>query len=357
MLISNAPKEASMHTVNIRISARDMCAPLTVNKLISTVQSNESVLKLFWPRLARGRGIKGEKRVGIKLSTENLDYLRGLQKRIKSKFDIFVSYSKLICVLMKIYLKPEERVVASLNVQGYKALTSDFMSRLRGISRRIREVMPDIFLVQEFRVGENNVFLDALMNGLEKYYTPLFPLSYRAKDDYNNCICMILVGKNVETIESKSLKREFEGYRLRYNYARLDDYIFLNTWAPQMYNADQERVDMAEAMWKDILDTAKAFRAKNFKFFLAGDLNASVGGTFEDKILNLNYLLTETKSPEDLTKPTGPVNVIDYAFVNREAARCDNICTTIMKPSIKQSDLSDHEALITTITAIRGLEA
>lgn len=343
-----------MHTVNIRISTRDMCAPLTVNKLLNTIRNSDAVLKLFWPRLVKGRGIKGEKRVSVKISSENLEYLRGLKKEIRKKYDIFVSYTRIIAVLMKIYQNPEERVVVSLNVHGYKALTPDFTDRLRGISRQIRDVLPDIFLIQEFRAGEGNKFLNILMAGLEKFYTPLFPLSYRKQDDYNNCICMILVGKNIQKIDPRRLKHESDGYRLRYNYVRLDDYVFLNTWAPQMYNADQERVGMAEAMWKEILDTAKTFRAQNFKFFLAGDLNASVGGTYEDKILKLNYLLTETKTPEDLAIPTGPINVLDYAFVNREAARSNNISTSILIPSIKEQELSDHEALFTTITAVRG---
>ena len=74
----------------------------------------------------------------------------------------------------------------------------------------------------------------------------------------------------------------------------------------------------------------------------------------EDKILKLNYLLNDTKTLDADTVPTGPVNILDYVFVNKYADKEEMVSTEIYDPSIKSLELSDHEALVTTITEVNG---
>jgi hypothetical protein len=160
----------------------------------------------------------------------------------------------------------------------------------------------------------------------------------------------MLIGKNITNAEVMSLRHDNAGYRLRYNYVRLDrNRVILNTWAPQMYNAQQDWINMAEAMWNDILSVAQKHAIKNECFYLAGDLNAYEGSMFEDKLMRLNTLLVDTKNYNDWKRPTGPSNVLDYFFVNRSAAHQSLVTTSIFLPSIKRLGLSDHEALITTV--------
>ena len=339
-----------MHTVIVRFSAKEMCAPVTVNRLLKAVRNDPRIQDIFWPNLTKDKSISCGKRAGVKLDQENLDYLRTLKRTIRQTFGIFVSYSLLICALVRLYKKPQEQPLMSLNVKGYKALRTDFEARLKGITKQIKATLPEIVLLQEFRVGENEEFLNILMKELGRYYKPIYPASYQQKDDYNNCICIMLIGKNITNAEVMSLRHDNAGYRLRYNHVRLDkNRVILNAWAPQMYNAQQDWIKMAEAMWNDILSVAQKHAAKNERFYLAGDLNAYEGSMFEDKLMRLNTLLVDTKNYNDWKRPTGPSNVLDYFFVNRSAAHQSLVTTSIFLPSIKRLGLSDHEALITTV--------
>ena len=102
-------------------------------------------------------------------------------------------------------------------------------------------------------------------------------------------------------------------------------------------------------MWDGIIQNAQYYHDKKQKFCLAGDLNAYLGGPFEEKIRNLNTYMWDTKITDDLTRPTGIQNVLDYHYVNRYAELTDKIRTKVLEPSIKQMELSDHDALITVI--------
>ena len=63
-------------------------------------------------------------------------------------------------------------------------------------------------------------------------------------------------------------------------------------------------------------------------------------------------LLKDTKTLDSDTVPTGPVNILDYVFVNKYADKKEMVRTDIYDPSIRQMELSDHEALLTTITEV-----
>ena len=242
----------------------------------------------------------------------------------------------------------------TLNVKGYKTITREFKDNLKGIAKQVKNVMPDILLLQEFRTGEDKIFLNIMMKEIGKYYKPVYPASYSQKEDYNSCICMMFVGRNIKKTKTMRLADEHQGFKLRYNLVQADDYLILNTWAPQVFSDIKERKELAEKMWKDLLDTAAFYSRKKTRFYLAGDLNAFVGGELEDKILKLNYLLKDTKTLDSDTVPTGPVNILDYVFVNKYAATREMVCTEVYDPSIKRLELSDHEALVTTITELKG---
>ena len=341
-----------MVTINIRLSARNMCTPLTVNRLLKAVRKDFGDIERFWPRLIKDKSDNYGKIVGVKLDQENLDFLRSLKKLIKNKYGLFVSYSMLVCTLMKMYRNPGERVIMSMNVKGYRALSSDLAERLKGISSEILKVLPDLILIQEFKAGEHDNVLKSVMHDLGRYYVPIFPAGYRKNDDYNNCVCIILAGKNMKINRYVRLKDESAGFKLRYNLIEADDLNILNAWIPQIFNAQQDRMDIAEKMWKNIIDTAKYYSDKTKKFCLIGDLNAYIGGSFEDKILRLNTLLRDTKTVDSMTRPTGLQNILDHVFVNRFFDQTEMIRTSIYDPSIKGMDLSDHDALITSIKEV-----
>jgi len=340
-----------MVTVSIRFSAKDMCTPLTVNRLLKAVRKDTGILKRFWPRLIKDKSVNFGKKVGVKLDIENLEYLRELKRNIRSKYGIFVSYSMLVCALLRLYRGTKEKVVMSLNVQGYKATVGDFVRRLRGIAEEIKKVLPEVVMLQEFRVGENRTFLKTLMKELGNFYDTILPKSYREREDYNNCICIILKGKHADYRKVMSLKDEYS-FRHRYNLVEIDDQVILNVWAPQVFNSKQDRIELAEKMWKAVMDTAQFYSSKATKFWLIGDLNAYIDGPFEENIMRLNTWLRDTKILNDMNRPTGQVNVLDHSFANRFYGQTEMVRTSIYEPSIKLRELSDHDALITTITEL-----
>ena len=151
------------------MSAKELCAPNSINRFLTGIRNDPEIPKLFWPRLVKDRSINCGKKVSIKMDDENLDFLRELKKEIRKKYGIFVPYSMLVCVLVRISKGNKERVIASLNVKGYKAQANDFVRRLKGIANVINNSLPDIVMLQEFRVGENSMFLKALMRKLWRY--------------------------------------------------------------------------------------------------------------------------------------------------------------------------------------------
>ena len=339
-----------MVTISIKQSAKQVCVPTTVNRLLKKARMEDAkIRKLFWPRLVMDKSINNGRKVGAKVDEENRKYLRDLKQYIRDKFGIVVTYSMLICVLIRIVGKSKERKLMSLNVKGYKALSKEFKRCLKGIAEQVKKVLPDILFLQEFRTGEEEIFLKTLMKDLGKHYRTIFPANYIQDTDYNNCICIMLVGKHIQDIKIKHLKNEGAGFKHRYNFVEIEDYTFLNTWAPQTFNGKQDRKELSDRMWKDLLNIARNYRSNENKFLLAGDLNAYVGGGSEQQILQLSYLLHDTKTDMDIDRPTGPVNILDYVFVNQRAITSGQISTEILEPSIRQQGLSDHEALVTTI--------
>lgn len=337
-----------MRTVSIKLSARELCSHISVNRFLYIIREDDSVQDRFWPRLLKDKSINYGQKVGVKIDQENLDYLRELKKFIRNKYGIFVSYSMLICALVKVHNNRKERILMSQNVKGFKAMSRDFVSRLKGIAKEVKKVLPDILLLQEFRAGDENCFLNAFMKELGDYYVPVFPISYKESEDFNNYICITLLGKNINHIQSKRLSNE-SYYKLRYNMIEVDDYVMINAWVPQIFSAQSDRVNMAEKMWNCIINVAQYYHNKKQKFCLAGDLNAYLGGPFEEQIKSLNTYMWDTKIIDDLTRPTGIQNVLDYFYVNRFAELTDKIRTKVLEPSIKQMELSDHDALITVI--------
>ena len=339
-----------MNTVSLKMSAREMCAPNTINRFLTGIRNDPEIYKLFWPRLVKDRRINCGKQISVKMDDENLEYLRKLKKEIKVKYGIFVPYSMLVCVLVRIAKGHKERVVKSLNVKGYKAMARDFKLRLKGISEEILNSLPDIVMLQEFRVGEDSVFLNTFMKKLWRYYNIVFPKSYIYQEHFNYCLTIMLVGKNVKSgKEMRVLNHDSAGYKLRYNYVKLDDFIYLNCWIPQTFSDRQDNKDVAAKMWMDIFKAAKDNYRKDQKFMLAGDLNSYERGPFEDELMRLNAMLVDCKVNQDVFKSTGEAHILDYVFANKYACQQHKICTTIYTPSIKQLDLSDHEALITVI--------
>ena len=342
-----------MVTMSIRMSAKQDYKPLTVNKLLKLAMSEgDRLKKIFWPRYVKDKGINSGRQVGAKVDTEGLNYLRELKKYIRSTFNIFVSYSMLICVLIRIYNKPGNRLIMSLNVKGYKASIRTFSRCLRGIAARIKEQNPDIVFLQEFRPGDDNMFLNVLMKELGRSYRLILPAGYNEKEEFNYCMCVMLVGKHHARPKIMKMGNGAEDHKLRYNYVRIEDYTYLNVWAPQVSGGREDRMEAAQNMWVEIIKRAEHYSMKKEKFLLAGDLNAFMGGSLADKIMTLNYLLSDTKVIEAISVPTGPVNILDYAFVNRYAGSTDLVRTGILSPSIRQQGLSDHEALLTSITGL-----
>lgn len=341
-----------MQTITIKATARSICTPLTVNRLIGAARSTKMVTGIFWPRLVADKTINSGKRIGVKVDDANLEYLRELKRRIRAVYGIFVSYSMMICVLGMLFGKPPERRIVSLNVKGYKAGSKEFRARLMSIASVLVKELPDIVFLQEFKAGEEDVFLKVLRKELKGFYEPVMPRSYKKEEEYSFCTCIVLVRRDLKC-KTMRLKEERTGFKLRYNLLEIEDYVFLNAWIPQTFdNQDESRIGLAEAMWSGITDTALYYSGKRQKFFLVGDLNASINGVFEEKIVYLNQYLRDTKIIDDATHPTGIANVLDYAFANRYAVQSDMIRTRIMEPSFKDAGLSDHDALLTTFIAV-----
>ena len=335
-----------MLTISIKKSVKDMCAPYTVNQLLNIARDDSSVFKKFWPSLAKDRSLNIGRKAGAKIKPENREFLKKLKKHIKATYKIFVPYSMLVCVLVKIYRNEIEKKVFSLNVKGYKAETDDFCERLKGIAERIKDELPDIVFLQEFRIGEKEVFLNTLRKELDKFYRFILPNRY-GRSDMNHCICISLVGKNIS--QGRSGRLRYDGaFKLRYNFPALDDHVFINAWMPQIFSATPERQKMAEQMWDSLMASVDHFVKDKVKFCLIGDLNAYAGGPFGDRIRELNDKLVDTKILEDLERPTGEANILDYAFVNRAA-----LYSAVIRTSVESmTDLSDHSALLMRIREI-----
>ena len=216
----DASKEVSMETVSIRSSAKIMCEPLTVNRLLKAVRTDDRINSVFWPRLLKDRTVNNGRKVSIKLDRENLEYLRTLKKHIRETYGVFAPYSMLVCCLLQLYNDPKERIIMTLNVKGYKTTTREFKDNLKGIAEQVKNVMPDILLLQEFRTGEDKIFLNIMMKETGKYYKPVYPASYSQKEDYNSCICMMFVGRNIKKTKTMRLADEHQGFKLRYNLVR-----------------------------------------------------------------------------------------------------------------------------------------
>lgn len=340
-----------MRTVSLKISAREMCAPNTINRFLTSIRGNEDLPNLFWPRLVRDRSINCGKRICVKMSEENLKFLRDLKSEIRERYGLFVPYSLLVCVLVRLSRKAKERKVMSLNVHGYRAPSNDFKARLCGIAGEIEKVLPDIIMLQEFRVGEKRIFLKVLMKRLKHFYNFIYPKAYKAKEHFNNCICLMLVGKNITSGSRKlNFACETKEFALRYNFVQLDKDIYLNVWIQQIFDAQQERKEIAEQMWDEILRSAQEYSLKRNRFILAGDFNSYMNGPFEDNLIRLRSMLTETKTLDAANCPTGQANILDYVFVNRYTLQYEVVNTVLFSPSMTRLELSDHEALITTIT-------
>ena len=71
-----------LKTVSLRMSAKELCAPNTINRFLKGIRNDPELLKLFWPRLVRDRSINCGKQVSIKLDDENLEFLRNLKKEL-----------------------------------------------------------------------------------------------------------------------------------------------------------------------------------------------------------------------------------------------------------------------------------
>ena len=93
----DASKDVSMETVSIRSSAKIMCEPLTVNRLLKAVRTDDRINSVFWPRLLKDRTVNNGRKVSIKLDRENLEYLRTLKKHIRETYGVFEPYSMLVC--------------------------------------------------------------------------------------------------------------------------------------------------------------------------------------------------------------------------------------------------------------------
>lgn len=338
-----------MQTITIKYSAREFCSPLTVNKLISEVR--KTGIDVFWPRLVSDKSKNTGKRIGVKVDSDNLEFLRALKRQIREVYGIFVSYSMLICVLGSLYGKPKERKIISLNVKGYKASTKEFKARLKDIASILAKELPDIVFLQEFKAGEEEVFLGLLKKELKGYYEPVMPKSYKKEEEFSYCTCMILLRRDM-VARTRRLHGEGAGFKLRYNLVEIEDFIFLNAWIPQTFDQKGGLKELAEAMWKDVSDTAIYYSRLHQNFCLVGDLNASINGVFDEKIRTLHYHLSDTKILDDSNHPTGVATMLDYVFANKYAMQSNMIRTKIMDPSIKQAGLSDHDALVTSILAV-----
>ena len=334
-----------MVTIFLRSSTTKMCAPVSVNSFIKLIRTNPPNEECFWPRLLQDKEDNLDDKVAVRIDNDNLEYLKGLKRIIKKSFGITVSYSLLVKALYKYYQNPREFKVMSLNVKGYKAYSVELSERLKEITKEIKSVLPDLVLLQEFRTGEQNMFLKILMKELGKYYEPIFPKGFKEQEEFNFCICMILIPKNIARIRAMSFQNG-TAFRLRYNLIEIRGISILNAWIPQVFNPQAEIPKFAEDMWNAIIESAQYYHDKKKSFYLMGDLNSYKSGPFEDRIFRLNMLLIDTKKVDDICKPTGQTNILDYAFANRHAFMEDNAKTTIYEPSIKERDLSDHDALL-----------
>ena len=332
-----------MLTISIKSSAKELCSPLTVNRLLNVARAEKSVYDRFWPSIVKDKKINNGRKVGVKIEPENREFLRTLKKYIRKTYGIFVPYSMLVIALLKIYRNKVERKAFSLNVKGYKAETDDFRRRLLGIAKKIREEMPDLVFLQEFRVGEKAIFLRCLVKELGSFYNVVFPKDYNDAD-HDRCICITLVGKNVRHCKSGYLVND-RNFKYRYNLLILDDEVCLNLWMPQIFTSTPERQKMAEDMWASVMNTVDLYSRNAMKFRLTGDLNAYKEGPFGDRIQELDSKLIDTKIWEDQDRPTGEANVLDYAYANRTEVQLESIRTSVEN----MSDLSDHKALITRI--------
>ena len=234
------------------------------------------------------------------------------------------------------------------NVQGYKAKPSDLDRRMEQLAGKINEILPDIVMFQEFRTDEDLKRVETLNRRCCLDYVPVLPKEYDPETDYDHCICMALVRRDLAAdVRIRDLRlnaQDAADCRLRANYFDVGSRTFINAWIPQTCGVSEERTKLASDMWMALLKEIRVQAGREKQFYLMGDLNSYKDGAFAQNLSEAGTMLIDTKDEDSIRKPTRGGHILDYAFANNNAYR-KGVTTSI----VDMNGISDHNALLTRI--------
>lgn len=123
----------------------------------------------------------------------------------------------------------------------------------------------------------------------------------------------------------------------------------MNVWVQQTFNGcNDNALTAANDMWQMILAETDYYSNMDMSYFLLGDFNAC-RNIYEHELVQVTSRLVSTKCNADFNTPTCLQNILDYVFANRFAVQDHRIISHILLPSIKEAEISDHEAWVMTV--------
>lgn len=323
------------------------CSANQVFKIVLNSFNSES--KLFWERICKAYSAEAKDCITVKLE-ENV--IRRLDKVVDFLNHKYIHVNRVFVMEQLLYqfINTETERIISLNVKGYRSGTEEMIERLKRITDRIDETMPDMIFFQEMRLGESNEILNTILHRSKAKYSVILPTGLAIEQDRNLCICVVLIRvdliKKCKILNISTDKRE---WRNRYVKFELNGRVYLNVWIQQTFgNGNLNAKAIADSMWESLMSEVNFYTYSDTEFFILGDFN-SCAGTYEDKINTVSLKLFDTKCNADIQKPTSSANILDYAFANRFAVQNNLITTRILQPSVREEMLSDHDALVMTI--------
>ena len=305
---------------------------------------------VFLERLSMGYSPAPRQYVSVKIDSDLVERFDKVVSYINRERRI-VTRSFTMLKMLEHYLNPIKEVVLTINVKGYRCKDSDLIERLKAVAVQLNNLMPDIVFLQEVRIGEDKKILERLLNNLSARYFPVLPVSFNSELDYNACVCIALV-RNDLMKKCKILRIGNEGreWKHRYNKLQISDRIYMNVWIQQTFGSSNENTRaIAEDMWQVVLSEAELYTNVDTAYYLLGDLN-SCQDVFGRELGLLSEKLVNTKCNSDFNTPTCALNILDYAFANRYAIQKNKVITRIFQPSMRELMISDHEALVMTIS-------
>lgn len=286
--------------------------------------------------------------------------LKSIRATIKQTYHITLSYSQIAELVITKAIEPTPQRIVSMNVHGYKSRPSLLADRCRRIAELLNSVMPYAIFLQELVTGGDMEVIKAMTNTLKANYKVVLPIGFNPEQHYNYTICAALIREDAATdIKIRALNTANESIRFRYNYFACGTRVYLNVWIPQTFETEDSRRQDAAELWALCLKTISLYTNTKIEFYFMGDLNSYFDngrGLFENELREVEQLMFNTKTIECLPMRTTPGHTLDQIYANRHAIHNNSqVYTNLFEPSIRDEELSDHDALVMCILPLRPL--